>query len=65
MERATPAAYPFSALGLGIDASVEDVRRAFRQRAYAAHPDRGGSMAAFVALEAAYRSALELASRAA
>jgi len=63
--RVTHAESPFSSLGLVAGASVDDVRRAFRQRAYATHPDRGGSMAAFVALEAAYRAALDLASRAA
>lgn len=55
----------FARLGLHAAASIEDVRRAFRRLAYATHPDRGGTMEAFVALEAAYREALAQATRAA
>jgi hypothetical protein len=45
-------------LGLDASATSEDVKRAFRRLAFALHPDRGGSMAAFVALEETYRDAL-------
>ena len=52
---------PFVALGLPPNATAADVRKAFRQRAGAIHPDKGGSADAFVKLESAYRDALALA----
>ncbi len=45
-------------LGLDGTATAEDVKRAFRREALRAHPDRGGSAAAFVKLTATYREAL-------
>ncbi|WP_437606279.1 hypothetical protein WMF20_35505 [Sorangium sp. So ce834] len=47
-----------AALGLARDATADDVKRAFKQRALAAHPDRGGSHEAFLALTAARDRAL-------
>ncbi|MBM4358276.1 MAG: DnaJ domain-containing protein [Deltaproteobacteria bacterium] len=52
-------------LGLDAGASIDDIKRAFRRLAFERHPDRGGSMAAFVALEEAYRDALRAARHAA
>ena len=48
------------ALGLGPEATVADVRRAFRRHALRAHPDRGGSAEAFRRLLASYEEALAL-----
>jgi len=41
-------------LGVGLDASPEELRRAFCSRARAAHPDGGGSAEAFAQLREAY-----------
>jgi VanZ family protein len=48
-------------LGLLIPCSVEDVEAAFRDAAKQMHPDRGGTVAEFVQLEADYEAALEYA----
>lgn len=49
-------------LGLGTVATASEIRRAFRRLALERHPDRsGGSTAAFVALDRAYREALKAA----
>ena len=56
-------AYALKALGLPPDASEDDVRRAYRQLAKRAHPDRGGSKIAFQELERVYRIALGHAER--
>jgi DnaJ-class molecular chaperone len=42
-------------LGVAADASAEEIKRAYRQRAQKAHPDRGGSAEAFRAINEAYR----------
>lgn len=47
-----------AALGLAPPCTVADVRRAFRERAKTAHPDAGGSDAAFIALRRSYEQAL-------
>ena len=48
-------------LGLSLPCSQADVRRAFRQQAFDAHPDRSsGTHGAFVALQQAYEDALGL-----
>ncbi len=52
-----------SSLGLSVGASEADVRRAFRQRARAAHPDGGGTAQTFQAL-VALRDAAMVAVRA-
>jgi hypothetical protein len=59
-----PAAGPrgylaaFRALGLPETAGATEIRRAWKLKAAAAHPDRGGSQATFVALTAARDRAL-------
>lgn len=45
-------------LGIAPDADEATIRAAYRARAAEAHPDRGGSTEAFVALQAAYKEAL-------
>ncbi|WP_437948694.1 DnaJ domain-containing protein [Sorangium sp. So ce296] len=47
-----------AALGLARGATAADVKRAYRQRALAAHPDRGGSHEDFLKLTAARDRAL-------
>ena len=49
----------WSILGLTPNASLIEIRRAYRQRALEVHPDRGGSDEAFRTLQSAYESALE------
>ncbi|UQA57571.1 J domain-containing protein [Polyangium aurulentum] len=44
----SPERCPFAVLGLPKTASVEEIRRAFRQKALATHPDRGGDAEAFI-----------------
>jgi hypothetical protein len=58
-----PPLAALDALGLALSATVDEVRRAFRQKAKTAHPDRGGDLAAFQRLEAHYRAALAWAER--
>ncbi len=45
-------------LGLGAEATEEDVRRAYRERAKTDHPDQGGTTAAFQHLGKIYEEAL-------
>ena len=45
----------YAALGVGPDATVEDVEAAYRTRAKTAHPDAGGTQEDFVALDDAHR----------
>jgi hypothetical protein len=49
---------PFAALGLGRDASAEDVQSARRRLALAHHPDRGGDAALMQAINEAADTAL-------
>lgn len=44
---------PYEALGLPRDATSEDIRKAYRQRAKKAHPDAGGSTEEFEAISRA------------
>ncbi|MES1174785.1 MAG: J domain-containing protein [Myxococcales bacterium] len=46
-------------LGLEPNATLLEIKRAYRLRALEAHPDRGGSDEAFRALQRAYESALK------
>lgn len=46
-------------LGLPKGASVPEIKRAYKQRALATHPDHGGDPAAFRALTRAYEKLLE------
>lgn len=41
-------------LGVARDASPDEIRRAFRARALATHPDQGGSTLAFLEIQTAY-----------
>ena len=38
-----PDASPYQVLGIASDATEEEVRRAYREKAKLLHPDRGGS----------------------
>ncbi len=44
-------------LGVPPNASIDEVKRAYRQRALATHPDRGGDAEAFRAVQRAYEQA--------
>jgi hypothetical protein len=60
--RAPPHVPPcFAVLGLTPPATKENVMRAYRRKAFEAHPDRGGSHADFVAIGIAKEQALRLA----
>lgn len=54
---------PFEALGLSDDATVTQVRAAWRLKVAVpgVHPDMGGNLTAFVALRDAYERALRIA----
>ncbi len=54
MSRPDGAQDPFRVLSLSHDASLEDVRKAFRRLARQTHPDRGGSASAFHDVRVAY-----------
>lgn len=49
-------------LGLLLPCSPEDVRQAYREKVRIAHPDHGGDVAEFRAIQSAYEKALEYAS---
>ncbi|MBK9264686.1 MAG: J domain-containing protein [Polyangiaceae bacterium] len=55
------SADPFMILGLSAAASVDDIQRAFRMRAFETHPDRGGKTADFIRVKWAQLEALERA----
>lgn len=48
-----------SVLGVAPTASQTEIRRAFRRRALASHPDRGGSEKDFIAVKRAYEVLLQ------
>jgi hypothetical protein len=63
-ERSRAASWPagipasaFAALGLSTAATLAEIKAAYRRRAFLVHPDRGGDLAAMVALNAAYEDA--------
>ncbi len=59
--RSWPAGIPsvaFATLGLPTAASLAEIRVAYRRRAFLLHPDRGGDLAAMVALNVAYEDAV-------
>jgi DnaJ domain len=56
---AVPKPSIWHTLGVEPNATLTDIKRAYRLRALQAHPDRGGSDAAFRALHSAYESALK------
>jgi hypothetical protein len=64
--RAAKAPAPVSiwqTLGLTPQASIAEIKRAYRLQALHAHPDRGGSSEAFRALQSAYEGALKRRAR--
>jgi hypothetical protein len=58
-----PAPSVWSTLGLRADATVPQIKSAYKQRALAAHPDRGGTASDFRALQSAYETALKRRTR--
>jgi curved DNA-binding protein CbpA len=50
-------------LGLGAEATPEEIKRAFREAALRTHPDRGGDDAAFIDVRRAYEVALGAAGK--
>ena len=50
-------------LGLTWPCTEDDVKRAYRRKAHEVHPDKGGSTAAFQAVQDAYKEALDFLSR--
>ena len=55
----TPKPSIWQTLGVEPNATLLEIKRAYRLRALDAHPDRGGSDEAFRALQRAYESALK------
>ena len=47
VDRSTDDNYPYSVFGLTKSASNEDMKKAYRKSVLKAHPDRGGTSAAF------------------
>jgi len=54
MEGSTMTMTLYETLGVPADASLDEIKAAWRRTARATHPDAGGSEAAFVAAESAY-----------
>jgi DnaJ domain len=51
----------FTTLGLSSNATIDEIKTAYRRRATQLHPDRGGDHSAMVRLNAAYEEATEYA----
>lgn len=51
----------FTMLGLSSSATIDEIKAAYRRRAFELHPDRGGDHLAMTALNAAYDEAVEYA----
>jgi hypothetical protein len=51
----------FTTLGLSSNATIDEIKLAYRRRAVQLHPDRGGDHTAMVQLNAAYEEAAEYA----
>ena len=47
---------PFSILGIDVDATEEEVKKAYRDKAWASHPDRGGSQEKMKRVNAAWEA---------
>ena len=54
---------PHALLGVAAEASLAEVKAAFRRRALELHPDHGGDAAAFIALKRAYDGLVKRAAR--
>jgi hypothetical protein len=50
-------------LGLTLPCRIDDVKSAYRRLARSTHPDAGGNAKDFIAIEAAYRQALDYCQR--
>jgi curved DNA-binding protein CbpA len=50
---------PYEVLGVSPDADEETLNQAYRERVKEVHPDQGGSVEAFMRVQAAYEAALE------
>ena len=62
-EEDMPAGWdPWAELGVGPEASFEDVKRAFRRKALQCHPDKGGTPERFKELKRAYDAIVKLMS---
>lgn len=62
-EEDAPNGYnPWAVLGVGPEASFEDVKRAFRRKALQCHPDKGGTPERFKELKRAYDAIVKLMS---
>ena len=53
-----PGPASLSVLGLAAPCTIDEIKAAYRLRAFEVHPDRGGSPTDFRAVEAAYRRLL-------
>lgn len=60
-----PSFDPFKILGIGQDATDEEVKRAYRAKAAKYHPDAGGDVWVFQQVQAAYESVLNQRAKAA
>jgi hypothetical protein len=58
-KRVAVIANPFKVLGIATDADTATIKSAYRRIALDAHPDRGGSAAAFVSVHRAYLAAMQ------
>jgi hypothetical protein len=66
MANVRPRALPSWCVALGLTklpSTLDEVKGAYRRRAMAAHPDRGGKANDFIAIESAYREALAYCQR--
>jgi hypothetical protein len=50
-------------LGLTLPCGIDEVKAAYRRRVKEAHPDAGGKAEDFIAIESAYRTALDYCQR--
>jgi hypothetical protein len=55
---------PWTILGVAPKATVAEIKQAYRVKALATHPDRGGDAAAFRAVQRAYEKAMERSEKA-
>ena len=51
-----PSLNPYKILGIDMNATKEDIDKAFRRKARVAHPDRGGSNEDMIRVNAAYEA---------
>ena len=51
-----PRLDPYKILGVNQDATKEEIKRAFKKKAWKVHPDRGGSNEEMVKVNAAYEA---------